>query len=148
MSLLETIRNDSLKARKSGDRLAAKVLVTLLSEAEMVGKTAGNRASTDDEVVLVVRRFLKNIGETLKSEKTLDPARVGDLKTEQELVSAYVPFVEPVDYLPEDELRTEIKAIGEGLTLKDTKRVLEALNAKFPGRIDGKAVSGILKTGA
>jgi uncharacterized protein YqeY len=141
MSLLETIKNDSLKARRANDLVAKNLLVTLLSEAEMVGKNDGNRETTDAEVTVVIRKFLKNINETLAFGVVSDH-RLLILQTERNLLSAYIP-----EELSSDELNAAIAEIGGGLTIKDTGRVMGILNTKFPGRVNGRAVSDILKAG-
>ena len=64
MTLLAKLKADSLQARKDGNKVAANLLVTLVSEATMVGKNAGNRDSTDEEVQRVVKKFLDNTIET------------------------------------------------------------------------------------
>ena len=60
MSLLAQLKKDSLLARKAADSVRATLLSTLIAEAEMVGKNAGNRESSDDEVQQTIRKFLKN----------------------------------------------------------------------------------------
>ncbi|HLP27579.1 MAG TPA: hypothetical protein VK147_02990, partial [Candidatus Didemnitutus sp.] len=63
--LLQQIRDAALAARKAAFGPAAEpqwrkdLLVTLLSEAEMFGKNEANRESTDEEVIGVIKKFLK-----------------------------------------------------------------------------------------
>ena len=66
MSLMEQIKQKQVEARKSGDS-SAGVFTTLLGEASMIGKNAGNRETTDQEVIQVVKKFIKNIDETIKA---------------------------------------------------------------------------------
>jgi hypothetical protein len=58
---MEQIKAKQIAARKSGSADAG-LLTTLLGEAAMVGKNAG-RETTDQEVVAVVKKFVKNIDE-------------------------------------------------------------------------------------
>jgi uncharacterized protein len=137
MSLLRTIKEDALQARKDRAAVEASLLTTLGSEAAMVGKNAGNRESTDDEVMLVVRKFLKNNGETLKV--VADPAVRSQYEEERSILQRYVPAE-----LSEDEIRAEIATLGE-VGPRDMGRVMGHLTAKYPGRINGKTVTEILK---
>ena len=88
--LLEKLQAASLEARKAQNAIAAGLLTTLYSEAARVGKDQGNRVSTDDEVVAVVKKFGKNIDETLAALPETD-ARVAALRVEKELLAAYLP---------------------------------------------------------
>ena len=65
--LLETINQDRNEARKMKYTATATLLTTLYSEAQMVGKNDGNRETTDAEVVAVIKKFVKNIDETLSN---------------------------------------------------------------------------------
>jgi uncharacterized protein len=136
MSLLQTIKEDALRARKSRVAVEASLLTTLGSEAAMVGKNAGNRETTDEEVQAVVRKFLKNNAEALT-------VVVGDgralYEEERAILQRYVPAE-----LTEDELRAEISQMGE-VGPKDMGRVMGALNAKYAGRVNGKMVAELLK---
>jgi len=65
MTLMEQIKTAQVTARKTGAQ-EASLLTTLLGEAAMVGKNA-NRETTDQEVVAVVKKFVKNIDENYHS---------------------------------------------------------------------------------
>jgi uncharacterized protein YqeY len=139
-SLLSTIRQDSIAARKNRDAVAASLLVTLLSEAEMTGLNDGKRESTDAEVLATVRKFLKNNDETLK-------VKVGDevLLREKALLEGYLP-----KQLSEDELRAAIQAIASDLGLtaitgKDTGALMKGLNAQYAGQFAGGQASALIK---
>lgn len=66
MTLIQQIKDKQIAARKSGDSLAS-LYTTLLGEASIIGKNAGNRETTDVEVVAVVKKFIKNIDETVQA---------------------------------------------------------------------------------
>lgn len=150
MSLLARIRSDSIEARKASigkpadapESVRSTLLVTLYGEAAKIGKDAGNRDTTDDEVSGVIRKFVKNIDETLKLN-IAEPVRLR-VQSEREVLSAYLP-----QELDVDTLRAEIAKIAEErgapLTVRDTGFVRGVLNEKFPGQINGKALSDLLK---
>ena len=89
MSLLAQLKKDSMLARKAADGIRATLLSTLIGEAEMVGKNAGNRESTDDEVQQTIRKFLKNNQEALAVIKDAD--RRTALEQESAILVAYLP---------------------------------------------------------
>ncbi len=67
----------------------ATLLSTLIAEAEMVGKNAGNRESTDDEVQQTIRKFLKNNQEAAAVIR--DAGRLAVLERECAVLTAYLP---------------------------------------------------------
>lgn len=68
MTLMTEIKTRQIAARKAGSADAG-LLTTLLGEAAMVGKNAG-RETLDAEVVAVVKKFVKNIDETVTALTT------------------------------------------------------------------------------
>lgn len=140
--LLETINQDRREARKQGYPATATLLTTLYSEAQMVGKNDGNRDTTDAEVVATIKKFVKNIDETLKNLPETDP-RYEAAKMEREVLSFYLP-----KQMTEEDLRT---AIGEIITSKnlstpkDMGIVMKELKAEFDGQFDGKAASQLAR---
>lgn len=140
MSLLSTIRQDSLHARRNRDAIAASLLVTLLSEAERTGLDDGKRESTDAEVLATVRKFLKGNAETIAARGSTET-----LAREKELLEGYLP-----QQLSEDELRAAIQAEAQALGLtaiagKDTGALMGALKKKHAGRYDGAQASVLIK---
>lgn len=140
-TLIEKVRLDSIEARKRADKTAAALLTTLFAEASRVGKDAGNRASTDAEVIQTVKKFKNNAEETLKvaREDTKDKIR------------AEIAILN--DYLPQEltpaELESAIAEIVASLGEKSPKimgKVMSGLKDRFAGRYDGKLASELVKT--
>lgn len=151
MSILITIQQDALAARKARDTLRAELLTTLYAEAARVGKDAGNRASTDDEVVAVVKKFYKNAEEALHAlwvpEKTdLDAVRVAKrdkLMMEQAVLAAYLP-----KQASPDEVRVAVFEAIAGLpecSGKHVGAVMSALTARFGVNFDKAAASKLAR---
>lgn len=63
--LIVKIKHDQLVARKNRDQIESTLLTTLIGEADMVGKNNGNRDPFDEEVISVVKKFLKGVNETI-----------------------------------------------------------------------------------
>lgn len=137
MSLIETIKADSLQARKDRDTARATLLTTLYSEAAMVGKNAG-RDTTDDEVVAIIKKFVKGVDEVLKFVGEGDTTAAVH---EKELLLSYLP-----KQLTDEQVREAIIATGETPDVKNTGKILKALTEKYPGQVDGAAVSRAIKS--
>lgn len=134
MSLLAQLKKDSLLARKSGAGVRSTLLSTLIAEAEMVGKNAGNRESTDDEVQQTIRKFLKNNQEALSVIK--DDARRAALAEESAILTGYLPPM-----AGEAEVKAFIAETVAGLADRSPKSmgaVMAALKTKFGTGFDAK----------
>lgn len=146
MSLLNTIRQDQLASRKEGDKTRSTLLTTLLGEAAMVGKNDGNRETTDSEVIQIVKKFIKNIDETLKAMMDLDNLVLTNdsvLTTEREILESYLP-----KQLDEQGIKDAVAAIVATLHEKSPKMmgvVMKELKSKYDGQYDGKVASQIVK---
>lgn len=136
MALIDKIRADALNARKARAP-EASVLVTLIGEIDTKTKTfSPARSMTDDEVVAVVRKFLKNIDEVLaKLPDAADPRAAG-FAAEKAALERYMPR-----QLGEAELRAFVAA-RPGLSLGE---IMGALKAEHAGCYDGRLASSIVK---
>jgi uncharacterized protein YqeY len=79
--LLEQIKADQLKARKTRNLLKAKLLTTLIGEAS----PSGNGAIDDNAVKATITKFVKNIGITLRIKPNQDS------EDELAILKAYLP---------------------------------------------------------
>ena len=141
MSLLAQLKNDSLLARKAADRVRATLLSTLIGEAEMVGKNAANRESTDEEVQQTIRKFLKNNQEALGVIK--DEERRAVLEQESAILTAYLPPL-----ASDAEVQAFIAAIVATLAERSPKQmgvVMGALKARYGSDFDAKQASVWIK---
>lgn len=148
MTLIERIRKDQLQARKDKSPNAA-LLTTLLGEASMVGKSAGNRESTDEEVTAVVKKFIKNARETLNALASQPGAPLMPYENEILVLESYLP-----EQLSKDQLIVIIaEQFEKGLVEKGPKSkglLMKYLKDNFAGQYDGKdaaaAIDEALKT--
>lgn len=129
MTLIEQIKADYLTARKTKDSVKVSLLATLLGEAQMIGKNAGNRETTDSEVIAVVKKFIKNVNELL----AVAPGHVQ--------ATAEISVLE--NYLPKQMSADEIRA-----ALNDVPRqkgtMMQHLKKNFNGQYDGKQASDLI----
>ncbi len=145
MSLIAQIKSKNLEARKAKLTAVVNVLTPLIGEAEMVGKNAG-RDVTDAEVVQMVKKFIKNLDETIKVLGDNDPRTLAAMG-EKMTLEGFLP-----KQLDEAQLRTEIGKILQELDELDgthTKPkmgdVLRTLKFSFDGQYDGKMASELVK---
>jgi uncharacterized protein YqeY len=133
-TLIEKIRQDQLRSRLEKDVISSALLTTLLSEAEAVGKK-NNRKPYDEEVVAVVRKFLKNNEEFTRVNTNHERGEV--LTKEKALLETY---------LPKQLTENELKGIISDLKPADMKAIMWYLKANYAGRYDGKQASELVKT--
>jgi uncharacterized protein len=141
MSLIERIRADQVLSRKAYDVTKASLLTTLIGEAEMIGKNAGNRAVTDEEVVGVIKKFVKNMNETIGyigGINDVTPIKV-DILREISTLSEYLP-----KQMTDSELELAIGSIVEQVG-KDMGKIMGELRRLYVGRYDGKMASSLVK---
>jgi uncharacterized protein YqeY len=143
VSVIEQIKADQIAARKQKLTAVASLLTTLIGEAEMVGKNAG-RAVTDAEVVQMIKKFIKNIDETIRALGDADP-RTAVALAEKTTLEKYLP-----QQLDEAALRSEIGGIVAGLQATGVDNptvgdVMKFLKLRFDGKYDGRLASTIIK---
>ncbi len=136
--LLEKLKKDSLQARKEKDEIKSSLLSTVLSQVKTMAIDDGHREPTDQDVVQVVKKFLKSVEENIelaKKGKLSDEAMKKILK-EKEILLEYLP-----KQLSESDLREIIKNSGT----KNVGEAMKFLKEKYPDQYDGKIASQIAK---
>ncbi len=134
MTILDTIKTKQLEARRAKNQRSLNIFSTLFSEVEKVGKDKANRATTDEEAVAIIKKFILNASECL--DATRDTVAATSLSDE---IKVYETF------LPQQLSYTEIKEIFDTLEDKGVPSVMKHFKANFAGRYDGKVVSNIAK---
>ncbi len=141
--LMQTIRKDMMLAKKDKNSVKSDLLSTLIGEAAMIGKNAGNRESTDEEVMQVIRKFVKNIDEMMPLLKN-EGKPVEKEELEKKILESYLP-----QQMTEAELSQAIEEIVAALPEKNMKamgQVMAKLKELYNGRYDGKTANTIVKT--
>jgi uncharacterized protein YqeY len=132
MTLMEQIKTAQVTARKTGAQ-EASLLTTLLGEAAMVGKNA-NRETTDQEVVAVVKKFVKNIDETITA-----------LTSRNQDASAFLMERGVLEqYLPLQLTELALQHIAKGQ--ESMPAFMKFLKENHAGQYDGKLASTVAKT--
>ncbi len=140
MNLLNKVKNDMWEMKKAANPLAA-LLNTLYAEAAKVGKDAGNRESTDQEVIQTIKKFIKNSEEMLLTLKSLDTEIASTKKQEVEKEISVLKL-----YLPQQLDTEELKNIILSLETKNMGDIMKHLKDNYAGLYDGKAASEIAKS--
>ena len=141
--LINQIKSDALIARKARQTDTATLLTTLYSEASMVGKNFGNRESTDQEVLQVIEKFIKNANEiqTILLKNNKDTSNV---ISEIKVLSKYLP-----QKMSREELENVVRDIIEALKDINSEvqmgKVMSVLKNSYGGTYDGKMASEIVK---
>lgn len=133
MSLINEIKTRQLTARRRSDP-EASLYTTLLGEALAVGKNAGNRETTDDEVVAIVKKFIKNIDETINA-LMIHGRDASVFLTERGVLETLLPRQLTVDELT-DYAKQQVSM----------PVFMKFLKENFAGQYDGKLASTVAKT--
>jgi len=136
MSVVEKLKNESMKIRRDRGKLAS-FSVYVLSEIENVGKNAGNRETTEDEAISVIKKLIdknKSVISVIKDEN-----KIAVLQSEISLLESVLP-----ELTSEDDVRIYLlhefgqeKPSNKGVAMK-------ALKTKFGSLIDMKIAGAIV----
>ncbi len=139
--LLKTLKEDNLTFRKAKDTVGANLLTTLVSEASMIGKNDGNRESTDQEVIRVIKKFLDNAKETydIMIKGGVAPT---EIEREISILKSYLP-----NQMSEDDLRDAINNFRHDNPTANIGLIMKYLQINYAGLYDGKVASQIVKEG-
>lgn len=140
MSLLNQIKDDALQARVNRDTLRSNLLNTLYAEA-----TKANKEASDEEVTAVIRKFVKNINETITALIDVDAtgARIEAATQERSILENYLP-----EQISDARLRSLIENAVASLPEKNMKQmgaVMSILNKNYAGMFDRAVAANIIK---
>jgi len=139
MNLIDKIKADSLTARKERDTLKINLLTTLYSEASRIGLDDGHRQTTDDEVVAVVKKFIKGIDQSIGFNKT-GGIDIDNMEKEKSILENYLP-----KQMSESELESVISNTIADIQNANMGLVMKTLKEKYNGQYDSKLASEKLK---
>lgn len=132
MSILAQLKADQLAARKDRNTELVTTLTTLMSEIADVGLNDGKRETTDPEALAVIKKFVKNLEESIAAQDSYDK------QVERELYLSYLPRM-----MTEAEL--ELK-IAEFIAFGNSNMGMIMKELKTSGKwYDGKLASTVAK---
>ena len=140
--MFNQLKKDNMEARKTKNTIKANLLSTVIGEAQNIGKNAGNREPNNDEVLGVIRKFIKSADESiaLLEKAGRDSAQA---KEEKKILESYQPA-----QLNEEQLKKAIQEIVAAMPDKSVKmmgQVMNQLKEKYPNQFDGKLASSLVK---
>ncbi|MDH4199810.1 MAG: GatB/YqeY domain-containing protein [Spirochaetia bacterium] len=136
------LKKENLEARKAKNTVKSNLLGTVIGEAQTIGKNAGNRDPNDEEVMGVVKKFIKSLDEAAAA---LEKAGrdFSKEKEERSILEAYLPA-----QLNEEQLKKTVAEIVQTLSDKSPRmmgQVMSILKEKYPNQFDGKMASAVVK---
>jgi len=146
MSKILEIKAAQLVARKAKNTTTASLLTTVIGEAEMIGKSAGNRESTDAEVLAVLKKFEKNMLETIgyltSGQSTSDflVDKINIVEAELEIIRQFLPTKLTDLQVQKDigSIMTERNLVNEP---KSLGIITKELKVKYGEQFDGQQIS-------
>ena len=135
--MINKIKNDLLEARKIKNKELIGLLTALYSESLKVGKDKGNRVTNNDEVIQVIKKFIKGINESLNVSK--DTVKIKSLKFELDALEKYLP-----KQLSEDEMKDIVgKCLNDNID--NIGGIMKVFKSDYSGLFDGKKLSTIIR---
>ena len=140
MNLIDKIKSDLLEARKSRDKLKARLLTTLVGDCAKVGYTVdGVRPVTDSECMSVVKKTVKNLKElTVAKEERGD-----DVTTETAELKVLMGFLP--SQIDDDQFSTVIEEMVFTSGCQKIGIVMKMLKQGYDGTYDPRRASAIAK---
>lgn len=120
--LKQKLQHDQIEALKSGDKDRLNALRYLNSKIKNK-EIEKNSELSEEEVIAVVRKQVKELNETIASAKTADrPTLINESEKELQIISAYLP-----QEISDDELKKEVEkflAANQELYQKNPKAII------------------------
>ena len=137
--MLQTeIKNDMIKAWKSGDMLTKNVLNLLLGKIKNKAIDLKVDELPDSEILVIVQKFIKELEDERESFRKADRnENVINLTFQLSVVQNYLP-----KQLTEDEIRAEISKLED----KSMKSIMSYFKTNFAGKVDMSLVSRIARS--
>jgi len=144
--IVDKLKQDQLQARKNRDTVLALFLTTVYAEVVSIGKNDGNRETTDQETIAVLKKYIKRAEEMktiLADAGLMIGVEIKAANFEIKVIKRYLP-----NQLSEAELTAVIAQIidaREFSSMKDMGKTMQALKAIYDGTYDGATASDIVK---
>lgn len=145
MTLIELLKLNLLNARKATepDETKTDLLTVLVSDCVKVGKDAGNRDTTDEECIKLIKSYVKacNTNIAIYEKSGAYSAQLSQALNEKSILESYLPM-----QLTTAQINTRIAdylAISGGDA--NFKGLMAYFKANYDGMYDGKTLSTLAK---
>lgn len=142
--LIQDIKTRGIQAKKNGDKKLSLLLMTLYSDASMIGKNDGNRESTDEEVIKTIKKFIKGLNEII--DRPCDVEFKENALWEKKILEEYLPTQisrEKIILLVNDFFDQLI--IDNSVSMKEFGSYMKKFKEMYPYDVDMSLVSNLLK---
>ncbi|WP_265517106.1 GatB/YqeY domain-containing protein [Nitratireductor luteus] len=136
--------NDALTKNDKRRISTLRLIQTAIKDRDVANRSAGKDPVTDDEILEVLVRMVKQRKESAKGFEEGNRLELAEQEREEiAIIAEFMP--KP---LGEDDMKKAceevVHEVGAG-GLRDMGRCMNALKEKFPGRMDIGKASGIVK---
>ncbi len=147
MSLKKQIEeklNAALKAKDKSTYPTLRLVVSAIKDAEIAGRTKGQKEMSDSEVTSILKKMIKQRNESCEVYKKAGRSELLENETKEiEVISVFLP-----KQLSDEETKKiceeAIKSSGAS-SMKDMGKVMGVLKSKHSDALDFSKVSSIIK---
>ena len=147
MSLKKQIEeklNEALKAKDKGIYPTLRLVVSAIKDAEIAGRTKGQKEMSDSDLITVLKKMVKQRNESCDVYKKAGRNELlENEKKEIEVINSFLP-----KQLSEDETKKicqeAVKSVGAS-SMKDMGKIMGVLKSKHADTLDFSKVSLIIK---
>ena len=141
---IESKLNEALKAKDKNTYPTLRLVVSAIKDAEIAGRSKGQKEVTDSEVTAILKKMIKQRNESCEVYKKAGRKELLESETREiEVISTFLP-----KQLSEEETKKicqeTVKNVG-ATSMKDMGKVMGALKSKHADTIDFSKVSSIIK---
>ena len=141
---IESKLNEALKAKDKNTYPTLRLVVSAIKDAEIAGRSKGQKEVTDSEVTAILKKMIKQRNESCEVYKKAGRKELLESETREiEVISIFLP-----KQLSEEETKKicqeTVKTVG-ATSMKDMGKVMGALKSKHADTIDFSKVSSIIK---
>ena len=141
---IESKLNEALKAKDKNTYPTLRLMVSAIKDAEIAGRSKGQKEVTDSEVTAILKKMIKQRNESCEVYKKAGRKELLESETREiEVISIFLP-----KQLSEEETKKicqeTVKNVG-ATSMKDMGKVMGVLKSKHADTIDFSKVSSIIK---
>ena len=141
---IESKLNEALKAKDKNTYPTLRLVVSAIKDAEIAGRSKGQKEVTDSEVTAILKKMIKQRNESCEVYKKAGRKELLESETREiEVISIFLP-----KQLSEEETKKicqeTVKNVG-ATSMKDMGKVMGVLKSKHADTIDFSKVSSIIK---
>jgi uncharacterized protein YqeY len=133
--LVDELKKAQMEALKQKDTLTRSVLQIVTGKAKLVEieKRTKNESLTDDDVILVINKVIKELEEEILAFKNAGRLeKVEELSTQKDILSKYLP-----KQLTEEEIKDIINKLDD----KSMPSIMKHFKQNYLGKCDMKLVN-------